>query len=243
MVPDLKVVNLILGQQAGNTGYPCFLCEWPSRARELHYKQFSWPSREDWTIGNKNIVANSLVPIEKIIPPPLHIKLGVFTQFVKALKKRESEAYRALGKIFPKVSEDKRAAGVYDGPQIRRLMQTQLFAECMDLPELRAWNQFKSVCDNFLGNYRSPDAEVLVKELISTFEAIGANMSLKLHLLASHYAEFGTGSLGAKGDEQGERHHQDIKSHQRRYKGKSLLHMVCDFNCIQSLRLSAVNRC
>jgi hypothetical protein len=33
---DLKVIGLLLGQQRGYTKFPCFLCEWDSRARNKH---------------------------------------------------------------------------------------------------------------------------------------------------------------------------------------------------------------
>ncbi|KAJ8883610.1 hypothetical protein PR048_015454 [Dryococelus australis] len=33
---DLKILCMVLGQQQGYTIYPCFLCEWDSRARHLH---------------------------------------------------------------------------------------------------------------------------------------------------------------------------------------------------------------
>lgn len=34
---DLKVVSILLGQQPGNTKFPCFICEWDSRDRNSHY--------------------------------------------------------------------------------------------------------------------------------------------------------------------------------------------------------------
>jgi hypothetical protein len=33
---DLKVLCMLLGQQAGYTKYPCFMCEWDSRERSQH---------------------------------------------------------------------------------------------------------------------------------------------------------------------------------------------------------------
>ena len=34
---DLKIIALLVGLQTGHTKYCCFLCEWDSRARDLHY--------------------------------------------------------------------------------------------------------------------------------------------------------------------------------------------------------------
>jgi hypothetical protein len=36
---DLKVLCMLLGQQAGYTKYPCFMCEWDIRARSQHSEQ------------------------------------------------------------------------------------------------------------------------------------------------------------------------------------------------------------
>ena len=36
---DLKVISMILGQHGGYTKFPCFLCEWNSRAKANHWNQ------------------------------------------------------------------------------------------------------------------------------------------------------------------------------------------------------------
>jgi hypothetical protein len=36
---DLEEMCIFLGQQAGYTKYPCFICEWDSRARSQHWEQ------------------------------------------------------------------------------------------------------------------------------------------------------------------------------------------------------------
>ena len=43
---DLKVIGLLLGQQRGYTKYPCFLCEWHSRATDKHRDTVHWSERE-----------------------------------------------------------------------------------------------------------------------------------------------------------------------------------------------------
>jgi len=50
---DLKVIALLLGLKQGFTKYCCFICEWDSRARSLHYQErFGLPenpwSQESW---------------------------------------------------------------------------------------------------------------------------------------------------------------------------------------------------
>ena len=34
---DLKVISILLEMQPGYTKYCCFICEWDSRTRDLHY--------------------------------------------------------------------------------------------------------------------------------------------------------------------------------------------------------------
>ena len=82
---DLKVIGTLLGQQAGNTKYPCFLCMWDSRDRCRHWNKVDWPPRNTLTVGSNNINNVNLVPCDRIILPPLHIKLGLMKQFCKSL--------------------------------------------------------------------------------------------------------------------------------------------------------------
>jgi len=75
---DLKVIAMVTGLQQGYTKYCCFLCKWDSRARDEHYVQKNWPDRENFTIGQDNVKYKPLISKNKIILPPLHIKLGLF---------------------------------------------------------------------------------------------------------------------------------------------------------------------
>src|SRR5678815_5871811 len=79
------MVNILLSQQTGFTKYTCFLCYWDSRAAKDHWTKREWPPRETLMPGDRNIVREPLVQRENIILPPLHIKLVLMKQFVKAL--------------------------------------------------------------------------------------------------------------------------------------------------------------
>jgi len=52
---DLKAVVLLMGLQLGYTKYCCFLCEWDSRAKTMHYLKREWPQRKSLKIGEKNV--------------------------------------------------------------------------------------------------------------------------------------------------------------------------------------------
>ena len=82
---DLKVIGLLLGLQMGYTKYMCFLCLWNSRADEEHYSTLEWPARTNLTPGSFNVMHVPLVNPKNIFLPPLHIKLGLIKNFVKAV--------------------------------------------------------------------------------------------------------------------------------------------------------------
>ena len=78
---------MVLGLQGGYTKHPCFLCLWDSRAEKQHYVQRNWPARSGLEPGSHNVVSHALVNLQKILLPPLHIKLRLMKNFVKALDK------------------------------------------------------------------------------------------------------------------------------------------------------------
>ena len=74
------------------------------RATSTHTK--NWDPRDERKIGEHNIINPELVPVEKIILPPLHIKLGVVKNFVKCLD-RNGPVLSFLKTLFAKLSEAK----------------------------------------------------------------------------------------------------------------------------------------
>lgn len=181
---DLKVVAILTGLQAGYTKFCCFLCEWDSRAKDQHYVRKDWPLRVNDIPGCKNIAFGALVD-KKIIIPPLHIKLGLFKQFVKALN-RDGKGFLYLKQKFPHISDAKIKEGVFVGPQIKQLFDDDAFSNSLSRKEKRAWESFVFVCRNFLGNKRSDDYQQRIDELLKSYKALGCNMSLKVHFLHSH---------------------------------------------------------
>jgi len=223
---DLKVIALLLGMQLGYTKYCCFLCEWDSRARQSHYVVKNWPSRV-LTQGQKNVVHESLVDRNKVYLPPLHIKLGLMKNFVKALD-RNGPAFQYLRSKFPRVSEAKIKEGIFNGPDIRELMSDRRFGAVLQGAEKVAWDAFKDVVNNFLGNHRAPDYEQRVSNLLCAYRDQQCNMSLKIHFLDSHL-DFFPENLGSVSDEHGERFHQQIMTIEKRYKGKWIPSMLADY--------------
>lgn len=224
---DLKIVAILSGLQQGFTKYSCFLCEWDSRARDLHYVKKHWPSRVSFQPGTKNVKYVPLVSSCKILLPPLHIKLGLMKQFVKTMN-RDEPAFQYLTTKFSRLSEAKIKEGVFIGPQIRDLFLDKHFDEVLSGDEKAAWNDFRAVATKFLGNKRDDDYKQVVDNMLLSYQKLGCNMSLKLHLLHSHL-DFFPDNCGAVSDEHGERFHQQIAAFERRYQGKWNAAMLADY--------------
>ncbi|UYV69610.1 hypothetical protein LAZ67_6004089 [Cordylochernes scorpioides] len=167
--------------------------------------------------GYKNIANLPLIDSENIYLPPLHIKLGLMKNFVKAMD-RNASGFAYLKQIVSSISEAKIKEGIFVGPQIRELQQDGNFQNSLNEVEAAAWNSFRNVCKNFLGSVKVENYRDIVNDLLLSYKALGCNMSLKIHFLHSHL-DFFPDNLGAVSDEHGERFHQDISSMEKRYQG------------------------
>ncbi|GBP23798.1 hypothetical protein EVAR_13756_1 [Eumeta japonica] len=123
---------------------------------------------------------------------------------------------------------EKLKGGIFDGPQIRQLMKDTDFIKVMTVPESDAWKSFVLVVENFLGNHKAPNYEEIVQNMLTNFQTLGANMSIKLHYLRNHLDKF-PDNLGNYSEEQGERFHQDLKMMEERYQGRWDCHMMADY--------------
>lgn len=224
---DLKVVALLLGLQLGYTKFCCFICEWDSRDRKEHYKKKVWPHRQSLQPGQKNVKNDPLVDPQKVLLPPLHIKLGLMKNFVKAMNKNGA-AFQYLRQKFSRLSEAKIKEGIFVGPQIRNLFKDDNFDSVLEGKEKKAWDDFRLVANNFLGNKRSDSYAELIENMLSSYQKLGCNMSLKIHFLHSHL-DFFPDNCGAFSDEHGERFHQDIANMEKRYQGKWNVSMLADY--------------
>ena len=71
-----------------------------------------------------------LVYAKKVLFLPLHIKLGFIKQFVKKMNP-EAEAFKHIQELFPKLSKAKVKGGIFVGPQVKRLLQSDSRKESM----------------------------------------------------------------------------------------------------------------
>ena len=77
VIGDIKMVAFLIGMQGGFTKYSCHLCLWDSRDTASHYHRKEWSAHEGQIIGIHNVKFTNLVEPQKILMPPLLIKLGL----------------------------------------------------------------------------------------------------------------------------------------------------------------------
>ncbi|GBN12774.1 hypothetical protein AVEN_237651-1 [Araneus ventricosus] len=215
---DFKMLTMLLGHHAGYTKYSCFLCLWDSRARSLHWTKTDWSLRGALTPGEKKVINITLVPPEKVLLPPLHIKLGLMKQFIKSVPK-DGECFRYLCSKFPKLSEANLKERVFTVPNIRKVLSDSLFSETMEDKEKETWGSFKDAVHRFLENTKDPLNKIIAQRMLTVYEAQGCKMNLKAHFLLSHIDCFPE-NFGAYSEEQGERFYQDVHDIERRYQGR-----------------------
>ena len=98
---------------------------------------------------SSNIINKQLVFRNNIILPPLYIKLGLMKQYVKALNKH-GDCFIYICRMFPGLSIEKLKQGIFDGSQIRQLINDSKFVNSMTELEFSAWNSFVLEVKNFL---------------------------------------------------------------------------------------------
>ena len=147
--------------------------------------------------------------------------------FVKAID-RNSPAFRYLHEKFPRLSEAKIKEGVFVGPQIRELFKDDRFNNLLQGDAKQAWDAFRLVSTNFLGNVKAENYKELVEDMLRKYQKLGCNMSLKIHFLHSHL-DFFSDNCGMVSDEHGERFHRDIATMEQRYQGKWSTTMLADY--------------
>lgn len=86
---DLKIVAVLMGMKPGYCRMQCYMCKWEGRKDNLHWNftnGYEWPTRESYEINeHESIVNEPLIDPKNIIIPPLHVKLGLVKNFIKAL--------------------------------------------------------------------------------------------------------------------------------------------------------------
>ena len=151
----------------------CFLCMWDCRDCAQHYTKKDWPLREELVpCKERNVINDPLADRDRIIFPPLHIKLDLINQFTKALDK-DGDCFTYLCLAFPGLTMEKLKAAIFDGPQIRQLIRDPEFENSVNEVELEAWKAFVLVVKNFLGNNKARNYAELCQQHTDCFQKPG----------------------------------------------------------------------
>jgi hypothetical protein len=117
--------------QLGYTKFCCILCEWDRYTRISQYAVTEWPRCKQILPGQKNIANDRPIDPQKIAPPPLHIRLRLMTDFVKAMN-WNGEGFHYLQQKFPWISNAKIKVGIFVGPWIKELLNDRNFDEVLE---------------------------------------------------------------------------------------------------------------
>ena len=90
------------------------------------------------------------MPREKILLPPLHIKLSLLKQVVKGLDSN-SDGLSFIRKMFSKLYWAKIKGDIFKGTQIRVMLDSVKLEDVMTKAEQNAWHAFRMVAYFFGG--------------------------------------------------------------------------------------------
>lgn len=139
----------------------------------------------------------------------------------------DGEAMYFLEGIFPKLTPTKVKAGIFNGPDIDKMLASLEFRHHLTIPQKNALDSLYGVVYNFLGNNRPLNFRQIVRKFFTDFKKINARMSIKMHFLHAHLDNFVL-NCGAYSEQHGERFHQDILNMEKRYAGKNHVSMLSD---------------
>ncbi|QQP48679.1 Uncharacterized protein FKW44_009061 [Caligus rogercresseyi] len=155
--------------------------------------------RDQLVPGARNIIHEPFVDREKILIPPLHLKLGLMKQFTRALDK-DGRCFNYLCRAFPRLTSEKVKAGIFDGPQIRKLIKDTEFQNSMNTLECAAWKSFVQAANHAR----------LISTMIEAFQKTRVFDEYKDALPVLTHGE-------------GERFHQDMRQMEESHDGGLLL--------------------
>jgi hypothetical protein len=98
-----------------------------------------------------SLIQEALVPRQKILLPPRHIKLGLLKEFIKALDPNSATLHH-IRKMFSHLSDTKVKGGIFTGPQIRVMLASRDLEQTMSVVERNVWGHISlgnNKCEHF----------------------------------------------------------------------------------------------
>lgn len=111
---------------------------------------------------------------------------------------------------------EKLKSGIFDGPQIWKILKDTEFEHFMNTLQCAARRSFVQVVKNFLGNKKAVNHATLINRMIKNFQNLGCLMSIKMQFSFLHMDKLPE-NLEAVSDEQKELLHQGMPQMEERY--------------------------
>ena len=268
---DLKVINMLCGIQSHSCLHPCYACtqhkDHLDKDSSLRTVESTMQNFEDYLNSSRTVAdcqaqnnvknfptishlapSNSSLPLLFLIPPPeLHLMLGPFKDFFKAILEIFPEAEQWPQEIF--CNEKPYHGGEFVGNDIRDLLaKVDILerivcnhAKFQAMQFVRLLRAFRDVIKQCFGadlhqNYRDS-----IDEFKSALFATGMRITPKMHIIIFHipqWCDHFKKSLGAYSEQTLESSHKKFKKYFDRYKvgqlnprfGEQLKTAVCSFN-------------
>ena len=158
--------------------------------------------------------------------PPLRIKLGLMRQVTIRLVEKNKDAFVFLCEFFYDLTPYKIKNGEFTGPHIHKLMDHQPFENYLNFEQNEAWQSFKDVVDNYLGNHKSDQFHQMVERLLIDYRQMGCLMSIKVHFLMCHL-DFFPDNLGDFSDKR--TNASSLRSFEINFKSNWDINVLCDY--------------
>lgn len=238
IIADFKVINLLigLGEGGASSHMPCFLCLWPQHSNKTNFEQKSWPPRSRFVVNEDSLKYLPLVNSSKIRLPTLHIKLGLFSSFIRTFgwikyssnKKKEYKYYSIAEYLLKrhKFTSAQLNDGSITGGRINTLQADLNFERKLPRIAKQAWIAFREFSHSFFGTIRQSDWQDKLNVMLDKFQKLGVKISLKLHCLLCHLDLFEDEELVS--DQHGERSHQIVKIVEENFSNKDGCNMLAD---------------
>ena len=105
----------------------CLLCLWNSRDDSNHFSKVQWEPREALTACRFNVKHVPLADPKNVLLPPLYIKLELMKCFARAMDHQGSRFEYLKEKLGSYKSDAKLIAGIFIGPEIRKILPIKFF--------------------------------------------------------------------------------------------------------------------
>ena len=186
---------------------------WDAWRLWLHILRFCWH-------GQCQYIQNLPLVKSNILLPPLYIKLGLMTDFVK-VNGSDRVPFCCVSEKFQGISAAKVMEGVFIGLQICKFFRDEQFNWILSGLGNREWNYFRLVAMNFLGNNKADNCNELMENLLLSYEKLRCIMSLNVLFLRCHQDIF-VGNCLALSDENSEYFQHDISAMERTYQANGV---------------------